>query len=92
VIAKWRARSGCEEEIEGVLRELAPASRAEPGCRRYLVTRSATEPGRYVLFEEYDDEAAFQAHRESEHFKRLVLKDGARFLESRDVTFYEMVG
>lgn len=91
MIAKWHARAGEEEEVERVLRELAPASREEPGCRRYLVTRSATDPSVYLLFEEYDDEAAFRAHRESEHFRRLVLAEGARHLESRDVTFYELM-
>jgi quinol monooxygenase YgiN len=74
-----------------VLRELAPASREEPGCRRYLVTRSATDPLLFLLFEEYDSEEAFQAHRASEHFRRLVLAEGARHLESRDVSFFEIV-
>ena len=37
----------------------------------FTVLRSRDEPRTFVLYERYDDEAAFQAHRESEHFKKL---------------------
>jgi quinol monooxygenase YgiN len=44
-----------------------------------------------VLYEIYDDEAAFQAHRESEHFKKYVLDDAVANgrLEQRVAKFYE---
>ena len=89
VVAKWVAREGEEEAVEQILRENAAESRREPGCRTFAVSRSTDEPRTYVLYEEYDDEAAFAAHRTSEHFKRYVLDDAVNRLEGRSATFYE---
>jgi quinol monooxygenase YgiN len=91
VVAKWVAREGEEETVEQILRENAAATRLEPGCRQFQVSRSTDEPRTYVLYEEYDDEDAFQAHRTSDHFKRYVLDDAVanNRLEGRSATFYE---
>ncbi len=60
------------ETAEGYLRELAVISRTEPGCVSYEVAR-ADEPDRatFVLFEKYRDQAALDAHMQTEHFQRL---------------------
>jgi len=51
--------------------ENATASRTlEPGCRQFDVCENA-EGSEIFLYEIYDDEAAFQAHRESAHYKRF---------------------
>jgi quinol monooxygenase YgiN len=62
------------DEAHGYLRELAAASRTEPGCLGYEVAR-ADEPDRatFVLFEKYRDEADLDAHMATEHFQRLGL-------------------
>ena len=51
------------------------ACEAEPGCREFKVYREKDQPRTFVLYEIYEDETAFQAHRESDHFKRYVLDD-----------------
>jgi autoinducer 2-degrading protein len=40
----------------------------EPGCSRFDVHQERSDPTLFLLVECYDDEAAFQAHRASEHF------------------------
>ena len=91
VIATWVAKDGEQEAVERILRSNAEAARAEPGCREFNVLREKGEPRTFVLYEVYDDEAAFQAHRESEHFKRYVLDDAVANgrLEQRFAKFYE---
>lgn len=46
----------------------------EPGCRQFTVTVDREQPNRVVLFEVYDDEAAFAAHLETPHLK--AFRDG----------------
>ena len=41
----------------------------EPGCRQFTVTVDREPPDRVVLFEVYDDEAAFDSHLETPHLK-----------------------
>ena len=65
------------DKAEGLLREIRDASVKEPGVVRFEVGRSTDDPNVFVLWEVYRDQAAVDAHRASEHFKRLVL-DGIR--------------
>ena len=91
LVARWLAKEGREERVFAILEELAPASRAEPGCRYYQPCRDREDPRRFLIFETYDDDDALRAHSESEHFLRLVLDEAVPLLESRDRTFFETV-
>jgi len=68
---------GKENEAVGYFRQLIPASRAEPGCRMFVVHRGKDEPAKFFIYEQYDDQAALDAHRASPHFERNV-KNGLR--------------
>ena len=92
VTAVWTAKPGQEDAVIDILRQLVPASQAEPGCRIYQAYRDPAEPRVFRLFETYDDEAAFLVHTESEHFKRLVLGEAIPLLESRERAFYQTFG
>jgi quinol monooxygenase YgiN len=91
VTARWTAKPGEEEAVLGCIRKLAGPSRAEPGCRYYQPTRSPDDPRVFFLFEIYDDEAAYKAHGESEHFQTYGFGDAVPRLESRERVFYETI-
>lgn len=86
--ASWRARAGEEAEIERILRTLVPLTHQEPGCLTYTALRSTEDPLEFLLFEQYRDQAAFDAHCDSDYFKRHVLEDAIPRLESRVRRFY----
>jgi len=54
------------------LKENGAASVKEPGCREFDITVSQKDPNHVFIFEVYDDAAAAQAHRETEHFKKYA--------------------
>ena len=89
LVVTWRARPGEEERIAGILRQMVPATQAEPGCEHYYAHRSQDDPRDFVLYERYRDAAAFQAHQETEHFRRLVVGEAIPRLERRVRAFYE---
>ncbi len=75
-------------QAEGCLRELISPSRREPGCRTYEIHRAKDDPRTFLLYEQYDDEAAIEAHRASPHFIRYG-KDGiATIAEDRVAALY----
>src|ERR1700731_679743 len=43
----------------------------EPGCREFNITVLANNPNHVFLYEVYDNEAALNTHRMSEHFKKF---------------------
>ena len=74
---------GHEEEAADSFRACMHASRKERGNQRYHVYRSQDEPRRFFLFEEYDDEQAFEEHRNSAHFDLHIRNGVMKIMESR---------
>lgn len=91
VVARYHAKEGKEAEIASILKEMAEHSNAEPGCALYTVNRSVEDPRRFLLYEQYHDRAAFEAHRETAHFKDLILGKVVPMLESRVPEFYKVI-
>ena len=54
------------------LQENGAASVHEPGCRDFIITVSQKDPNHVFIFEVYDDAAAFEAHRQTDHFKKYA--------------------
>jgi quinol monooxygenase YgiN len=89
VIARYTLTPGREEEVLALLPQLAEASRAEPGNVSFVAYRAFDDTHDVVLLERYASRDAFAAHRESPHFKSLVLAQIAPLLESRVVETYD---
>jgi quinol monooxygenase YgiN len=85
----WRAKRGEEERVREILESITPLCRAEPACRVYQAHLSIDDPALFFIYEQYDDEAGFRAHTETEHFRRYVLGDAVDRLESRERAVYE---
>ena|SRR5664279_702965 len=70
----WQANPGKEVEVAAIFRSLEVASRRELGCLMYVVHRHRTEPGRFFIYEQYVDDAALEAHRNSPHFQQYAVR------------------
>ncbi len=89
LVVRMKCKAGSEEQALEVARELAEASRSEPGCESYIPCRDSEDPGALLIFEAYRDKAAFEEHGATEHFKRLAVEGLFPLMESRERTFYE---
>lgn len=68
VVARVRAAKGKGDALAALLEEQAAAVRkAEPGCLVYRPHRSAKDPDLFLFYEQYRDDAAFEAHRKAPH-------------------------
>lgn len=61
------------DEIAEILHELMKASRQEPGCVAYIPHWVQGEAATVVIYEQYADHAAEEAHRQSAHFKKFAV-------------------
>lgn len=57
------------EQVSMALRKLTEASRQEPGCITYVPHELAEDPNTVVIYEQYRDKGALEAHRASTHFR-----------------------
>lgn len=83
VIAHYRVAPEDAAMVTSALRAMVEPTRAEPGNLVYRVNRSVSDPREFLLFEEYVDKAAFQAHTSSPHFAEHLAGVVLPRLESR---------
>lgn len=57
------------DEFLGAVGGLIEETNKEPGVRSYALYESIATPNTFLMFEEYDDEDAFNAHLGSPHFQ-----------------------
>lgn len=89
LVVNYLIRAGREAEAERYLRELISHSRREPGCRTYNVHRSIEEPREFLIYEQYDDAAALDAHRAAPHFAEFGKNGLQTIAERRVAATYE---
>jgi len=57
------------------------SAQTEPGCRRFDVAEPRDEADRVLLYEIYDDDVAFEAHRKSAHYAQFDAESAPLVIE-----------
>jgi len=85
IYVDFTVKQGAVERFrELILANARDSLRDEPGCRRFDVLVSAEEPRRIVLYEIYEDAAAFDFHITTPHYK-VFAAAAEGLLETRSV-------
>jgi (4S)-4-hydroxy-5-phosphonooxypentane-2,3-dione isomerase len=91
IAAQWYAKEGRADEVAALASEMIPHTRAEPGCRLFIVNRAVDDPRKFLLYEHFENRAAFDAHTATAKFKEIVLGRIVPLLETRVRDVYELV-
>lgn len=91
VVARWLVKEGHVEDVITAIKEMIPHSLAEAACEAYIVNQSVENPRQFLLYEQYHDEAGFQAHTQTAAFKELVLGTIVPLLEDRGRDIYRTI-
>jgi autoinducer 2-degrading protein len=71
LVVDLNVKPGMRDRFLAAIEANATASlRDEPGCVRFDVVQDNDDPDHFFLYEVYEDEAAFRAHRAAPHFPR----------------------
>lgn len=83
--AEFTARSGSEDAVAGLVRDLTARVREEPGNVIFEPSTLEAEPRRWFVYEVYRDAAAFQVHLAADYgaafnaaLGPLIEEDGSR--------------
>ena len=88
VTVTFEVKPGHEAEfLARVKRQAAESLAREPGCHQFDVCRPAARADTVFLYEIYSDEAAFQAHMETAHFKDFNATVATWVLDKRVQTW-----
>ena len=77
IVAKLKAKNGCEEQLGEVLRSLVEPTRAEQGCINYDLHRSDDEASTYLFHETWESRPLWEAHMQSPHLVAFGEANGA---------------
>lgn len=73
ITAELRVKDGSKiREATDALKILCAETLKESGCSIFQLHQDITTPSRFILWEKFDDEAAFKIHFEEPHTKSYV--------------------
>ena len=91
VAAIWKAKEGEEQRVEEVIRTMTPLSREEEANLFYQAQVSPEDPRTFFLYEQYVDEAGYEAHKATPYFQEHVFGYILEYLEERSVKTYTTI-
>jgi quinol monooxygenase YgiN len=76
--------------MEKECKKMAPYVLNEPGAILYIVHRAIDNPNKFLFYEQYKSQEAFEAHGQTKHFKDFeqAIKS---LVENGEMTFYNKV-
>jgi quinol monooxygenase YgiN len=70
---RMRFEDADHDAIRQHLIALTHGSRQEPGCVSYIAHFVSDDPSTVLIYEQYSNEAALEAHRNTPHFKEHAI-------------------
>jgi quinol monooxygenase YgiN len=91
VIARHTIAPGNEDQVYVLLPQLVNGARSEQGNLAFDVYPALDDRSNYVLLERYISREAFAEHRETTHFKEIMLGKILPLLANRVIEQYDVV-
>jgi autoinducer 2-degrading protein len=91
IVVDFRIKPGEMKNFRRLIDKNAKSSVAnEKGCSRFDVCADRKDPNRILLYEIYDDRAAFDTHMKTPHFA-IFNEASAPFVADKTVKEYDLV-
>ena len=91
ITVDFRLKPGAMADFRTLIdRNAINSCRNEPGCRRFDVLVPKGEDSRILLYEIYDNRAAFEEHLKTAHFLDFN-RDSAALVASKAVAEFDLV-
>jgi quinol monooxygenase YgiN len=93
LIVTYTMQEDTIEQAKEYIRLMQENTRREPGCRFYAGHQSTNDPRKFCFYEQYENQAAMEAHRSASYFEKYVTQGLGRICEpgSRVAELYEPV-
>jgi quinol monooxygenase YgiN len=82
LLVQFTVFAGRENEAQTFIQKMQDHTRREPGCRMYLGHQSSENSRHFILYEQYDDKAALDAHRAATYFCDYITNGLGKLMEN----------
>lgn len=90
--AELTAKNGKTEELKDLLISLLEPSRAEAGCLQYDLHTFKENSSTFIFYETWKDQAAFDSHSATPHFKHFADNVGELIAAEPEVIYLNKIG
>ncbi len=86
LFVRAKVRPDAKQAMEDAFRQMAAKARQEPGTLNYVVCQLTLDPNVFMVFEEFEDKAAFEYHQNTRdviEFRKLIqgtIEEGPEFI------------
>lgn len=91
LLVRFRVKAGSEKEARTLIQKMHEHSRREPGCRMYQGHQSSEDSCNFILYEQYDNREALDAHRAAPYFCECITNGLAPLMESVTRELYDPI-
>ena len=91
-VADLYAIHGRRDELVALLERSERGAVAEPGCRRYTFAATLSDPDRFVLVSEWENQAALDGHYGSQTFSNFQFGLNGLLARPSEMTIYSVSG
>jgi len=91
VVARLKAKKGEEDRIRKVLGEISVQTRREQGNISFEVQVSEDDSSLFLVYEKYNKREDHDFHKNTQHYRELIVDYAAQYFESRDVEFFHSI-
>ena len=81
---EWEVHEGKADTAADIIARFLPEARKEPGVELLMVNRSTANPLHFLFYEVFRDAAAFEAHQQTPHFRKMIVEEALPLLSKRD--------
>lgn len=92
IVAKLKAQSGKEADVEQALKAILEDVEKEAGTLIYKLHRAQNDPTTFLFYEKYTDKGALKTHSATPYFKALFGKIGPLLDGSPQIEMYDEIG
>ncbi len=87
----WEAKPSEVGALTEIVKRFLPLAKREPGLKVVRSHQSVSDPTKFFFYEIFEDDAAFAAHQETEHFKTMILQGALPKLAKRERIQHRLV-
>ena len=92
IVARLKVKEAAVPQFVAALPALKAATLAEPGCSFYEFNQANDDPGLFLVYEKWADQAALDQHMETPHIQAFIGAFGSEFAEPPVMTALTTLG
>lgn len=82
---------GKGDAVETEFKKLVPMVLKDPGAIAYALHRAVDDPNKFLVYEIYENQAALDYHRQTEHFKAFGLATKGMYAARAEISYWNKV-